>query len=152
MVRLIDFLVFSPLRYTPLLDGVAQTFIDQLVRPRLDPVSHETPEDFLADLYKWALESVTLLALNTNLGCLAKDLAPDSEQMTIIRAVQGIFSGTQKLDAGLLLWKLMPMLSSNFREFSKDYDTFSNLAKKHIHQSLLRSREGGEPDEDPPLL
>ena len=61
-------------RYTPLLDNVAQIFIDDIVRRRLDPVSKETPDDFLEDLYKWALESVALLALNTRLGCLDLDL------------------------------------------------------------------------------
>ena len=32
--------------------------------------------------YKWALESVTCLALNTRLGCLKSGLADDSEQVT----------------------------------------------------------------------
>ena len=50
--------------YTPLLGGIAQSFIDELVRPKLD-AARVTPDEFMDDLFRWALESVGLLALNT---------------------------------------------------------------------------------------
>ena len=122
--------------YTPLLDGIAQSFIDELVRPRLDPQTRETPDNFMDDLFRWALESVGLLALNTRLGCLDINLPPDSEQFRIIESVNNIFAKSQVLDAGLHMWKRFPKLSPSFQSFSNDVDLFAHVSKKHIRESL----------------
>ena len=138
-------------RYTPLLDGIAQNFIDDMVRPRLDPVTKQTPDDFITDLYKWALESVTLLALNTRLGCLDPNLPADSEPLQMINAVQNMFRLTRDLEDGMSLWQFMPQFSKTYRGFSNDCDTFIKVSQKHIHKSLADSKNR-DPEEDPPML
>ena len=50
------------------LETVAQDFIDSCVIQRLDMKHGTTPEDFLQDLYKWALESVCLTLFNKRIG------------------------------------------------------------------------------------
>jgi hypothetical protein len=57
------------------------------------------PDDFLQDLYRWALESVACLALNTRLGCLNPNLSKGSEQFIVINAAKDIFDTTAYLDS-----------------------------------------------------
>ena len=75
-----DFLYFFPFLYDN------QDFIEKLVRPKLHPVTNQTSDDFLFDIYKWALESVTYLALDTRMGCLTLNLPSDSDPMQMIKA------------------------------------------------------------------
>ena len=121
------------------MEEIAQSFIDELVRPKLDPVTHETPDDFMDHLFRWALESVGLLALNTRLGCLDAGLPPDSEQFRIIEAVNNMFNKSAILDNSaiqMFLVKKFPGLSRHFQSFCKDVDSFAEVSQKHIQESL----------------
>ena len=82
----------STLRYTPELETIAQEFIDKKIKVLRDPQNDQMGADFLDEMYKWALESVSCLALNSRLGCLDANLTESSQQMKIIRAVSDIFS------------------------------------------------------------
>ena len=121
------------------LEEIADEFLEKRVQPRLKNM--ETPDDFLHDLYKWALESIALLVLNQRLGCLEPNLSPNSEQIRIINSVQGVFEKSRLLDEGLGLWRKFPQLSRLFNSFGSDYDQFLNLSKKYIKLAL--------DDEDP---
>ena len=88
-------------------------------------------------MYKWALESVAVLALNTRLGCLEPDLPKvggkhhilekstrnedfdhqGSEQETLIKAVGDMFLLNGKLDDGMQLWRYMPIQGPAMRKF-----------------------------------
>ena len=58
----------STLRYTPELEEIAQEFIDKKIENKKNEKNDQVGTDFLDDLYKWSLESVSCLALNTRLG------------------------------------------------------------------------------------
>jgi len=64
----------STLRYTPELEEIAQEFIDKKIENKKNEENDQVGTDFLDDLYKWSLESVSCLALNTRLGCLDENL------------------------------------------------------------------------------
>ena len=64
----------STLRYTPDLEEIAEEFIEKKIVMKRNNETKEVNADFLDDLYKWALESVTCLALNARLGCLESDI------------------------------------------------------------------------------
>jgi len=70
---------------TPELEQIAQEFIEKKIIGKRNPENDQVGPDFLDDLYKWSLESVSCLALNTRLGCLDKELIEGSQQMQIIR-------------------------------------------------------------------
>ena len=72
----------SALRYAKDLDEIADEFITEKILTGRDPQTSQVGEQFLEDLYKWALESVTCLALNTRLGCLKSGLDENSEQVS----------------------------------------------------------------------
>lgn len=146
----------STLRYTPDLESIAEEFIAKKIIDKRSSSSNknEVGGDFLDDLYKWALESVSCLALNTRLGCLEANLPEESEQMQIIRAVSDIFSTSMYLDNGLHFWKLFP--TPKLKQFQHGYYTFKDLCSVYIHEALedIRAKQGNakKDDEDPTLL
>ena len=64
----------STLCYTPQLEQIAQEFIERKIIAKKNPENDQMGVDFLDDLYKWSLESVACLALNTRLGMDVQDL------------------------------------------------------------------------------
>ena len=53
----------STLRYTPELEQIAQEFIEMKIMKKKNSENEQVGVDFLDDLYKWSLESVSCLAL-----------------------------------------------------------------------------------------
>jgi len=80
------------------------------------------------------------------------NLDQDSEQYKIIRATQSLFYHSRELEEGMSLWTWMPNLSKTYKTFSQDCDLFAKISQKHIHQSIVRSKDSSNPDDDPPLL
>ena len=58
----------STLRYTEVIEEIADDFIANRVRKIRDPSTNRLPKNFLDEMYKWGLESVACLALNVRLG------------------------------------------------------------------------------------
>ena len=139
----------STLRYTPELEAIAQEFIDKKIKAAKDPQTDQVGPEFLDELYKWALESVACLALNTRLGCLEPKIGEGSQQMKIIRAVSDIFSNAMYLDNGFQLWRLFP--SKRLNEFENGYQTFRDLCSTYIHKAIedIKTKDATE---DPSLL
>jgi len=96
---------------------------------------------------------VAILALNTRLGCLEQGLQKDSEQDAIIHAVKDMFDLNHKLDAGMQLWRYMPVAGPAMRKFEHSCQFFFDTCERHIQQSLdkLKSHEK-EVDEEKTLL
>ena len=144
----------STLRYTPDLEEIAEEFIEKKIVMKRNNETKEVNADFLDDLYKWALESVTCLALNARLGCLESDIKEDSHQMKIIRAVSDIFSNTMHLDNSLQLWKYFP--SRRLNQFTSGYNTFRDMCKSYIDEAIkeikLKQASQMEFDGDPSML
>ena len=143
----------SAVGYTEKIEDIAQEFIDSRVKPRRDPKTRQMPEDFLHELYRWALESVAFIALNTRLGCFEADLAAGSEQMEVIGAVRDIFETNANLDQALLQWwRYLP--SQEMRRFLKATDVFQTVTTKYVGQAMRRIAEAHtkEGDSGPPTL
>ena len=77
--------------------------------------------------------------MDARLGCLERNLPSDSDQISLIDAVSDIFITSGQLENGIPFWKLLPDASPNFRNFSKAYDIYTNVARKYIHDSIERS-------------
>ena len=132
-------------RHTHLVDDIATDFID-LAKSTLDRDTSQTPNNFLEYLYRWALESVTSLALDKRLGCLDSNLAHDSDQLKMIEAtgigLQNIF----ELDMMHGLFQICPQLSRSYRSLSMNYDLIDQITRRHINQAIGKSKtcHGGE--------
>jgi cytochrome P450 len=141
----------STLRYTPDLEAIAEDFIQKKIMDKRDTSTMQVGSDFLDDLYKWSLESVSCLALNARLGCLEPNLPADSDQMRIIRGVSDILSNSMYLDNSLQTWRLFP--GPRLRKFQRGYNTFKELSSVYITQAIkdIKAKKGEETG-DPSLL
>ena len=84
------------------------------------------------EIYPWFLNNLTVLgtstaivyiALDTRLGCLDANLAPDSEPQKMIDSVQVQVEAIQKLELGIPMWKYVS--TPTWRKFVKAADVFA---------------------------
>jgi hypothetical protein len=66
--------------------------------------------------------AIVFIALDTRLGCLDANLAPDSEPQKMIDSLQVQFESFHKLDFGMPIWKYVS--SPTWRKFVKATDDF----------------------------
>ena len=97
------------------------------------------------EVYKWALESIAAIALDTRLGCLGNDTTED--HLAMIRAIKSILQLSKKLDSGLRLWELFP--TADFQKFQENYKRFRNSAHKCI---LKATQKDADKDEEKSLI
>ncbi|XP_069168523.1 probable cytochrome P450 49a1 [Procambarus clarkii] len=86
-------------QYLPQVDQVAQEFVARSAGQR-DHKS-ELPGDFVQELYKWALESLCLVALNKRVGCLENS----EEGLRIINSSTTMMDASGDCEYGVHLWK-----------------------------------------------
>nr|XP_045594008.1 probable cytochrome P450 49a1 [Procambarus clarkii] len=117
--------------YLTKMDEIAVEFMDRIAA--LQEEFGEMPTNFQFELYKWALESVGLVALNRRLGCLDSNILPDSEPMKLITIVNNIFDLLNDTEMNLPYWKIFP--TSSFRKLRKNHQEFLELADRNIQET-----------------
>lgn len=118
--------------YIPALGEISDDFIARirLIRPE----NNEMAANFVTEMYRWALESVGVVAFNTRLGCLEPNLAADSEAMKMIAATNLSFSSFNELEFQLPFWKYFdtPLL----RQVYEAQDFLTETAMKYTKKTL----------------
>ncbi|XP_049812226.1 probable cytochrome P450 301a1, mitochondrial [Schistocerca nitens] len=128
--------------YVPSIDKVAQDFTDRMLAIRDENM--KMPSDFLNELNKWALESISLVALDTRLGCLEGNLPPDSEPQRMIEAAHTVFDCMLKLDLQPSPWRYIS--TPNWRRMVKAQDYFYQVALRRINEAMDRMKKRGPAD------
>jgi len=67
--------------------------------------------------------AIVYIALDTRLGCLEANLAPDSEPQKMIESVEVQFDALNKLEFGIPIWKYVS--TPTWRKFVKASDVFA---------------------------
>ena len=107
-------------------------------------------DDLTADLYKWSLESIAAIFLNTRLGCLGQNLSEESDSKQFINAVN-TFLGPDLNDIviGPPIWKYYS--TSTFKKWDKAQVKMYNITKKYIDKAVETYRED-EPEDKMSVL
>nr|QST15059.1 CYP362A6 protein [Diaphanosoma celebensis] len=135
--------------YLPVINEIGDDFIDRIRLIRQE--NNEMKPDFLNEMYRWALESVAVVALNTRLGCLSPTLAPDSEAQKMITAVNTSFLDITKLEVGFPLWRIMT--TPSLRRLFKAQDFFAETSVKYINATIEKIKSRPEDsDEEQTIL
>ncbi|GFT88830.1 probable cytochrome P450 49a1 [Nephila pilipes] len=132
------------MEYLDPIQDVSTDFVKRIFEIR--DQNKEIP-DMLEELYKWALESVSLVGLDTRLGCLKSDLSPDSDALQMIQSVLTQFECMNKLEAfsgNIQFWKYFT--TPTWRKFTKASDVYAKIAFKYINQSLenIKLKKGSD--------
>lgn len=117
--------------YLPRMDEVTLEFLERIATFQKE--NGEMPKHFQQELYKWALESVSLVALNLRLGCLEPNLARDSEPMTLIREANNMMDAFAAAEIGPQLWRFFP--TPTFIKLRNSQNEFLKVADENIRQT-----------------
>ncbi|XP_067001952.2 probable cytochrome P450 49a1 [Anabrus simplex] len=120
--------------YAGPIDGLAKEFIERM--KDLRDKNGQLPDDFMNYVLRWALESISLIALDTRLGCLQPNNKPDSETERMIRAVDDVFKAFFTLDMQPFL--LPYKRKKCWKQLVDDLDLFNEVAMKYIKQAQNR--------------
>ncbi|XP_077488423.1 cytochrome P450 302a1, mitochondrial-like isoform X2 [Amblyomma americanum] len=117
--------------------------VADLVRQTRDSATLEV-DDFLKELYRWALECTGVLALNARLGCLQRDLSSDSEQQRLVEAASETHRIIMVTENGLPFWKVWN--TPAYRKLVESQDFMASIVSKYLERAEADARPdtGGE--------
>ncbi|XP_020291046.1 cytochrome P450 CYP12A2-like [Pseudomyrmex gracilis] len=108
----------------------------KMMRALRNPETHELPSNFKNELFKWSLECSSTIALNCRLGCLNRNLAPDSEPQVMINSVVKIFNLLHRLENLPSMWKVYN--TPDLKRLFHLLDTINETSQKYIEQAKLK--------------
>ncbi|XP_011293186.1 probable cytochrome P450 49a1 isoform X2 [Musca domestica] len=117
-------------KYIPPLNDIASEFMVRIHEMRDE--NNELPGNFLHELYKWALESVGRVALDTRLGCLSPQ--GNEESQKIINCINTFFWAVPELELRMPVWRFYP--TKAYRSFIKALDDFTEICMKNISRTM----------------
>ncbi|CAG9837182.1 unnamed protein product [Diabrotica balteata] len=133
-------------QYTTRMDGVAKDLM-KLIKHRVKSSgTNQTPDDFEKDLYKWALDSVAIIALNRQLGALDTHADKNSETNKFVIAVLKFFDQSFYLENLPPYWKYLP--SKRYNEYADNLDYINDVLLKIIDESLAKFKNQNVPDDE----
>nr|WCC58045.1 cytochrome P450 [Pharsalia antennata] len=119
-------------KYIDPLNVIASDFLIRM-ESMLDE-NNELPNYFLSEIYKWALESVARVSLNTRLGCLEPNLPKHSESQRIIDSINTFFWNVAEVELKMPVWRIYK--NKSFRKYIGALEDFRTLCLKYINQSM----------------
>ncbi|XP_037035585.1 probable cytochrome P450 49a1 [Bradysia coprophila] len=125
-------------KYIGPLNEIANDFMDRVHEMRDE--NNELPGDFLHELYKWALESVGRVALDTRLGCVSRE--GNDESKRIIDAINTFFWTVAEVELRMPVWRFYK--TKAYRNYIGALDSFRELCMKHIDiamENMKRDKE-----------
>ncbi|XP_075552441.1 cytochrome P450 302a1, mitochondrial-like isoform X1 [Dermacentor variabilis] len=108
--------------------------VANLVRQTRDSRTLEV-EDFLKELYQWALECTGVLALNTRLGCLQRGLSSESEQQRLVEAASETHRIIMVTENGLPFWKMWN--TPAYRKLVESQDFMASVVSKYLERTKV---------------
>ncbi|XP_063919256.1 cytochrome P450 CYP12A2-like isoform X2 [Zophobas morio] len=121
-------------QYTDKMNLVADELVENIKYLATQNKDGEMPSDFKNELYKWALESVAVVTLDTHLGCLKQGLKPDAEPEKMIYSATQFFDLMYKLDILPSVWKLVS--TKDWKKFVGVLDFMIQTNIKYINRAL----------------
>lgn len=124
-------------QYTVPVAEVADDFVNRL--RKIINKNEETPDDFLNEIHKWSLESLSLIALDTRLGCF--EACEGSESQHLIDAVNTFFLCVGELELRAPWWRVFP--TKMFKRYVAALDTILSVTLSHVEKALEECTSSG---------
>ena len=83
--------------------------------------------DLLASLHHYALEAITMITLDTRMGCLEEN--PDPKVKVVMESVELALKEMAAVLVSPALYMISPSLSGSFRRMGKGLDVFADYVK-----------------------
>ncbi|KAG0718510.1 putative cytochrome P450 49a1 [Chionoecetes opilio] len=128
--------------YVEEMDNVALTFVDRI--KELQDKHGEMPENFQQELYKWALESVGVVALDRRFGCLGAPAGSPEAQYgeELIKVVNTLINTLAILELRFPVWRLFPTPAYNHGKLLRVVQeqvaqTVASLDQKGVSEGIV---------------
>ncbi len=137
----------SALFYVDGLQEVAQDFVI-FIREKRDLGNGGTMNDFLPDIYKFTLEAITLVALDSRVGCLEPEMDPEIAK--VFSATKVLFENFAPLLIDFPWWKYVPpRWHRRYRETEDGFEVLLNFGQKKVAEAIAKMEKkrddlGGE--------
>ncbi|CAH1233707.1 CYP27A1 [Branchiostoma lanceolatum] len=134
--------------YASLQDDVSRDLVDVIRALTEKEESGGQVHNFTNYVYRWALESISVVVLDKRLGCMTlEDLEPGSDAQLMIDGVNDFFNAFVKLELSAVgLYKYIS--TPTWRKFEKGIDQWHTVAAKLLNEKLAKSAaEDGKPSE-----
>ncbi|XP_055630416.1 probable cytochrome P450 49a1 [Toxorhynchites rutilus septentrionalis] len=125
-------------KYIGPLDEISSDFMERIHEMRDN--NDELPGDFLHELYKWALESIGRVALDTRLGCVSK--TGNEESKRIIDSINAFFWNVAEVELRMPIWRIYK--TSAYKKYISALDTFRELCMRHINIAMEKMNSSSE--------
>ncbi|KAB0797032.1 hypothetical protein PPYR_11093 [Photinus pyralis] len=119
-------------KYIQPLNVIAGEFLERM-EESLDE-NKELPDKFLYEIYKWALESVARVSLDTRLGCLDRNLNENSESQRIINSINTFFWNVSEVELKMPIWRFYK--NKAFTKYIGALEDFRTLCMKYITRTV----------------
>ncbi|XP_066257198.1 probable cytochrome P450 301a1, mitochondrial [Euwallacea similis] len=130
-------------KYVEPIEAVTKDFIERMLE--MKDGNQEMPPDFDNEIHKWALECIGRVSLDVRLGCLDRNLSPDSEALKIIDAAKYALRNIAILELRFPFWRFFP--TSLWTRYVKNMDYFVEICMKHIDTAIERLKKKSAKDE-----
>ncbi|KAK5643038.1 hypothetical protein RI129_009205 [Pyrocoelia pectoralis] len=117
------------------LNVIAGEFLERMEESLDD--NKELPDNFLYEIYKWALESVARVSLDTRLGCLERNLNKNPESQRIINSINTFFWNVSEVELKMPIWRIYK--NKAFRKYIGALEDFRILCMKYITKTVENS-------------
>ncbi|XP_017112236.1 probable cytochrome P450 12a5, mitochondrial [Drosophila elegans] len=126
--------------YFKKMSQVNQEFVERIKDIR-DATTQEVPADFLDTINRWTLESVSVVALDKQLGLL-KDSGKDSEATKLFKHLDDFFILSADLEMKPSLWRYFK--TPQFKKILKTMDGLQNITLAYVDEAIERLKKEAE--------
>ncbi|CAD6992839.1 unnamed protein product [Ceratitis capitata] len=125
--------------YAPKMSKVADAFLE-LIQQKRDPSTNEMSDNFESYVNYWAMDSVCLVALDTDLGMI-RNSAAQPRAKAIIDGMREFFELLLELDLKPSLWKYVA--TPDYRRVIRTFDEITDTTIYYIDEAIKRDAVNG---------
>ena len=101
-------------------------------------------DDFQEDLYKWGLESIFLLMLDTRLGCLDFDITHDCEAANLIKSAHDTIDAIMRTETGSDSW--VKKETNDYKKLVNAQDIMAKIVDKYFSKKVESLHDDDDED------
>ncbi|XP_066257197.1 probable cytochrome P450 49a1 isoform X2 [Euwallacea similis] len=116
--------------YADVIAATAEEFVHRISVVRNEQL--EVPDEFLNEIHKWSLESLSRIALDVRMGCFDENPSPDTQRL--INAINTFFLNVPILELKIPFWRLFS--TPTFNLYIEALDCIKEICLKYIEQSM----------------
>ncbi|KAI8118151.1 Cytochrome P450 CYP12A2 [Lucilia cuprina] len=105
------------------------------IRQIRDPKSLEVPDNFIEELNRWTLESISVVALDKQLGLITKNRG-DPLVKELFQAINDFFKYGMEVEYRPSTWKYYK--TKSFRNLMQSLDSMLNLTNTYVNEAIKR--------------